>query len=206
MKSIGKYFRRSLSESRRCYKYCNELPLKVFFNICDTGDLRKLVIKGSWLEDELYEIWEAIIQEYGKLDGNMAITTAFEKSGEIVRNMAEYVEVMGMLMYLQEIGVRMEYVERLKQLGYNVTLSSDYLESIYKSGRKAKGTITRINILRGELEGIKEEGTRSSFDQAISNLSAALQVWVPDDITVSRYVELKKVVNERNKAAGRNRG
>src|SRR5574343_915557 len=169
MKLIKKYFRQSSTKSRHCYSTCKELPLRVFFDICDTGDLNKLVTKGNYLEDELSEIWEAIIQEYGKIDGNMAISTAFEKSGEIVRNMAEYIEVMGMLMYLQEIGVKMEYVDRLKELGYNVTLTSDYLESIYKSGRRAKGTITRINILKNELEGLKEEGNKSSFDQAIGN-------------------------------------
>lgn len=159
---------------------------------------------GSYSEDELTEIWEAIIQEYGKLDNNMAISTAFEKSGEIVLNMAEYIEVMGMLMYLQEIGVKMEYVDRLKDLGYTVNLTSDYLESIQRSSSRAKGVITRINILKAELSGMKEDGNKSSFDQAVGNLSASLQMWVPDDITVSRYLELKKVVNERNKAAGRN--
>ena len=108
---MKKYFRKSSTKSRHCYSTCKELPLRVFFDICDTGDLNKLVTNGNYLEDELSEIWEAIIQEYGKIDGNMAISTAFEKSGEIVRNMAEYIEVMGMLMYLQEIGVKMEYVE-----------------------------------------------------------------------------------------------
>ncbi len=192
---------RSRTESAKdlAYDSCQTLPLKLFFKVAETGDLNHLVIQG--MPKNLLDLWQKILIEYGNLDGNFLISDTFDKQGQIMTYAATYVQVDAMLIYLKHFRYDQGYVNKLTELGYRVN-PDNYITDIERNQRTVKNIKSRIMMLQNEIESLKTDGNKSSFDEAVSYLSANLSIWIPDDITVARYVSLKKVIREKN---GRNK-
>ena len=181
------------------YNSCNVLPLKIFFDIAESGNVKLLLITKKKLDQSiLSDAWEFILLEYSELDNNMMLQNTFDKTNQIAINAAKYIEVNAMLLYLQEVEYNKEYVDRLKELGYNVR-DKNYIIDIELNQRKVNHIITRIKILQNDIDKYKDEKNKSSFDQSLAWISANLNFWPPDDITVTRYLKLKKQITERQK-------
>jgi hypothetical protein len=177
------------------YDSCQVLPLKIFFQVAETGNLNLLAIQGR--PNNLIDIWQKILIEYGELDGNYLISDTFDKQGQIVRYAATYLEVDAMLIYLKHFKYDQDYVDRLLELGYRIN-PENYITDVERNQRTVKNIKSRIMMLQNEIESLKTDSNKSSFDEAISYLASNLNTWVPDDITVSRYVTLKRVIREKN--------
>lgn len=172
--------------------------MRVFFAVAETGNLNLLVKSGKPPKD-LIELWEAILTEYGKLDGNLLLNDSLEKQKQMVSYAATYVEVTGMLLSLKHFRYREDYITRLSELGYHID-ETQYIPDVERNQRTVKNIASRMLMLQKEISSLKEEGSKSSFDDAISYLAANLGSWVPDDITVARYISLKKVIKEKHVA------
>ena len=179
------------------YKSIKDLPLKVFFEISETGNLKLL---GDEIEAVLIERWEAIIIEYGNYDDNEAIKDLMEKEDQLFTQAALYCEIKGMLLYLVG-GEKQEYVDRLNQLGYKIDLTSNEtkIKSIQNNDQRANHISTRMQFIQKDIEKYSE-GKKASFDSLMAWISSQLGFEPKEDITVLRYLEYKKQINERNKA------
>jgi hypothetical protein len=186
------------------YKTCEELPLKIFFKVAESGSFKYLLKKESAKIDlnELQDAWEDIIIEYGRLDRNLAVTNAVEKSNQVIIYAAQYLEVRAMLIYLREIEYKQEYIDRLRELGYRIDLKENYIGSLDIGERRVNNIITKLGLLEKEIETLKEGNTSTSFDAAMAWMMSHNISGLSEDITVKRYIEVKKQIHERNKSVG----
>jgi uncharacterized small protein (DUF1192 family) len=106
-----------------------------------------------------------------------------------------------MLTYLQYFSYDDGYIARLRELGYKIN-PEQYKSDVARNQRSVKNIKSRIMTLQNEIDSLKTDSNKSSFDEAVGYLSANLNTWIPDDITVSRYVTLKKIIRQRD---GRNK-
>lgn len=183
------------------YKRCAELPLKIFFEVAETGDVNLLLINDEKEPIEiLIEAWETIIKEYAKLDNNSSIQDVLEKSDKMFTQSALYCEIKGMLLYL--VGAeKQEYVDRLNTLGYKMDISTNEnkIKSIQQGDQRANHISTKMMFLQKDIEKY-QGGKKQTFDGAMAWISSNLGFEPKEDITVSRYIEYKIQINERNKA------
>lgn len=175
--------------------------LRIFFEITETGNVELLIIDNAKVDKkDLIEIWENIIIEYSKLDGNQQVQDVMDKGDELYRQAALYCWIKAMLIYL--VGAyKQEYVDSLNELGYNIDTSSriEKIKSIQKNDRRANNISTRMQIIQKEIETYSKEGKKSSFDAAMSFLGMNLPHVPDENITVSRFLAYKHQIHERNK-------
>jgi uncharacterized protein with ParB-like and HNH nuclease domain len=184
------------------YDTCKILPLKIFFEIAENGNVELLLIEDEQ-KDKAYLIktWENLVEEYVELDGNQQIRDVIEKGDEIYTQAALYCEIKGMLLYLFGAESK-EYVDRLNELGYKIDVSDHKkkIETIRNNDRRANHISTRIQIIQKEIDGYSNDGKKASFDSVMAWLSSELGFEPKEDLTVLRYLEYKKTIYERNKA------
>lgn len=184
------------------YKSIKDLPLKIFFEIAETGNVKLL---GNDKLDVLVDRWEGIVIEYGKYDDNQSIKNVIEKSDQLFIQAALYCEIKGMLLYL--VGAeKKEYVVRLNELGYKID-NSDHkkkIESIKASDSRANHISTRMQIIQKDIEKYSD-GKKASFDSVMAWLSSQLGFEPKEDLTVLRYLEYKKQIIAKQKARSKSK-
>ena len=182
------------------YNTCKILPLRIFFEITETGNVDLLIIDNATIAKKiLVQTWEEIVLEYAKIDGNQQVQDVIDKGDELYNQGALYVYIKSMLIYL--VGAyKQEYVDALNELGYNIDTSShkSKIKSIQQNDRRANNISTRMQIIQKEIEGYGG-GKKSTFDEAMSFLGLNLPHVPDENITVSRFLAYKKQINERNK-------
>lgn len=196
-------FRKRSENNSEYYKSCTELPLKVFLEIAKTGNIELLLITGIIDKDKVIDIWENILDEYKKLDNNMLVSQTFEKVEQIEILIAQYLEVKAILIYLEEVEFKEEYFNRLVELGYKVD-KEKYIESIQISGRRSDNIATRIGIIKKDIEASYVKGETVTFDSVMAWMMISGIVGLNDDITVARYLEIKKQIHGRNRKTSNN--
>ncbi len=194
------------TEKGSVYDTCKVLPLRVFFEITDTGNVELLIIDNAEIAKKiLVETWENIVLEYAKIDGNQQIRDVIEKGDEIYRQAALYCEIKGMLIYL--FGAESQkYVDRLNELGYKIDTSSSIkkINSIKQNERRANHISTRMQVIQKEIESYSDGNKKGTFDDAMSFLGLNLPHVPDENITVSRFLAYKKQIYERHKKTGVN--
>lgn len=200
------------------YSGCDELPLKNFLLIISTGDLKYLYkrkkYKGFRVHKtiELSMIWGDIVIEYADIDKNHQITESFNDQKIIYQLENSFIVIKAMIRLLMFItpnsknenhaALAVKTIKDLRKLGYNINTSNslEYAKSISNANKRSNSIISRIRIKKSEMRIESSSNDNPiSFDQAISALNAALKFVVPDDITVARYCEYKKVLMKKAK-------
>jgi len=179
------------------YKSIKDLPLKIFFEIAETGNVQLL---GKDKVENLVDRWETIVNEYSEKDDNKAMQNVINKNDELYKQAAMYCEIKGMLLYL--VGAdKQEYIDRLRQLGYKIETSTREakIQSIKTNDTRSNHISTRMQIISSEIETYSS-GEKASFDSVMVWLSSNLGFEPREDITVLRYLSYKKQISERNKA------
>ena len=184
------------------YKSIKDLPLKIFFEIAETGNIKLL---GNESESILVERWEKIVLDYGKYDDNQSIQNVIDKNDQLYTQAALYCEIKAMLLYL--LGAeKQEYVDRLRSLGYYIDLTTHIkkVESIQASDRRANHISTRMQIIQKDIEKYSD-GKKASFDSVMTWLSSQLGFEPKEDLTVLRYLEYKKQIIAKQKARSKSK-
>jgi len=179
------------------YKSIKDLPLKVFFEISETGDITLL---GDDPQDVLIDRWEQIIIDYGKHDENQSVSNVIEKSDQLYNQAALYCEIKGMLLYL--IGAdKQEYVDRLNELGYKIDDSNhkSKIKSIQQNDRRVNNISTRMQLIQKDIDKY-QDGKKATFVSVMAWISSNLGFEPSDDIVVLKYLEYKKLIIEKQKA------
>lgn len=97
-----------------------------------------------------------------------------------------------------------DLISDLRAKGYkiNTTDKNTYCESISNAMHRAEHLVTRMKMKANEInEMMKDSGGSQvvSFEEIIANLSFMLGFELPDNLTLARYNEYKKILKERNK-------
>ncbi len=153
--------------------------------------------------------WGDIMIEYAKIDGNMEVIGSFESDKHIKQLYNSYTVIKAMIRILWCVSpsnkkygkLALSTISDLEKLGYKVDTSNStqYRESLLRADKRANNIITQIRIKQKKY--ISDEEVNITFDALIAGLSAGLKFSVPDNITVSRYCELKKIVKSFKTAA-----
>ncbi len=193
------------------YKYLYARPAKIlefnrFYNDLDPE-------KDSY---ELGVLFGDIMLEYGHLDQNLGVGAQFEDQKILIQLENAYTVLKAMIRLLMLVTpdsqdpeyakIATQYIEDLRKLGYiiDVTNSKAYEKSLYQADKRSNALVTKIRMKKNEIKSLTpdaEDGEREiSFDRIVAQLSAALQFNIDENnLTVSRYCELRKVLKERSK-------
>ncbi len=170
--------------------------------VCTSGDLSNLIISGRPNEIEKAEAWEAIVKENNEKNGSNAYTSYFEGIQNYYTLSNEYTMVRAMLIKIAMV-VDWDTIKILNAKGYriNTKSSAKYAESIERAFKKSSNLMTRAKMKFNEINLLSAgtDGKGESFEEVMANLTAMLKFVVPDDITLSRYNEYRKVIKNRSK-------
>lgn len=175
------------------HKSCKTLPLKLFFEIAETGNVKLL---GDGEIVELTDVWEKILIEYSELDNNMTMNNIMDLEEEQFKQMALYCEIKAMLLYL--VGAfKQEFIDRLNQLGYKVD-KDNLINDIKRNDQKSNNIFTRVKMIKADIKNMTS-GKKSSFDKEMSIIATQLGFEPNEEVTVARYIEYKNRIKETKK-------
>lgn len=183
----------------------DEITLKLFVYIAETGEYDKLSKKGGHTPDECYEKWELIVRDNNKSNGNYQYSSYLDHCKAYNSLLREYNVIKATLITLC-FTVDDEQITYLKKKGYVISTTSreDYVTSLNAAFRKSDNLITRIGMKKKQIEKLTNQVgiTNPTFDQLMAGLIHAGYT-VTDDITLVRYNELKKLIDKDNENGGR---
>lgn len=153
--------------------------------------------------------WGKLLLEYAELDNNSDVLNRFELQKDILDLQNAYTVIKAMLKRLMIIPpdhkthgqTSSHYINDLMKLGYRIDTDNRqaYQESILRADKKSNSIITQIQMKKNLLKGDVEE-KHVSFDSISAVISAELKFMIPEDISVAKYCEFKKIIKRRIKA------
>ena len=196
------FSQKSKSSLGTLYGY-NDIPLRLFIDVANTSNVMLLIKSGTSTIDECVEEWESIIKRNSLENQNFEYQTYFSLIQSYGLLISDYTEIKLMLMKAS-IVIDRDMIERLRKKGYAISLSNSeaYEADLIRAIKRSENLITKITMKKNELEaeqnqvgGSKEE---KGYDEIIANLEFGLGWSVRDDITLSKYNSLKKLVKKKN--------
>lgn len=117
---------------------------------------------------------------------------------------SQYVEEQAMIRYLF-IKTDMRYINLLKLRGYKIDGSSKekYWDSLNVAAKRVRYHLSFMESLQLKLKPKEREKHDNPFDQIMAWL-VSNEMKVDDNLTVRRYIELKKIINSRIQALNKN--
>ena len=184
----------------------------------ESGDLRLLIIEGEPTEKEAIEAWDKIIVKNNELNGGYDFINYVDTLQGYSITLAEYNLIKAMLLKLvalnieariniehDDLFIQDEYlISELKKRKYKIDTSSasNFWKTLAEALQKSESIQTRLKIKIHELEEFtKGEGTGTTFDELLANVSAALGFVIPDDITLARFNEYRKILKRQQPKA-----
>lgn len=193
------------------YSY-ETIPLKLFVEIGSTGNVYLL---GGF---KIKKRWSKIVSDNAKALGNHEYEMF---SGLLAKNnkyAVQYLIVQSSLNLLTVKSIKKErkfvseLIHDLAKYGYKIDTSSseNYLNSINAAKRKVLNLANRIGINKIQINTILGKASDvkpKTFDTLIAELNSRLGFVVSDTITLARFNEYNKVLEEKAKRAnnGRNK-
>ena len=184
--------------------------------IIKDGEVKKLIVSGEATEQVCAEQWENIVRKNYETNGGYDYLNYVDIMSEYGFLIAEYISVKTKLLKLitlnLEIGIVFmggnetfvqdeQIIAELKDEGYRIDTSSadKYAETISIGLRRVDNLLNRMKMKSDELdEMVSDQDQEVSFDSIMAFLYSQFP-HVPEDVTLSRYNELVKIVKQRNK-------
>ena len=184
----------------------NDIPLKVFLKVIETGNF-KLVLKSGYATDSLcLEQWEKIVLENNKARGRNDYGQFLKTFQAYNRLLAEFNAAKSTLLILCYV-LDYEKIKYVRSKGYKIDLtnSTTYANSLAAAIRKSDSLMTKLTMKKNELvalgqEGKDAKGKAPSFDSIMAALSVELGQTFTDDLTLARYNELTKLIEQKQRA------
>lgn len=174
-------------------KYLVVLPDRLEYDELVIEDKEKTVLE---------ELWGKIFEEYNGLEKNFGAINFLSDKSKILYFYSIYLQeqaVLKSLLYRTNVG----YIRLLRQRGYKIANTSQqaYWESLYNGLKKVESHISYIQILKNKIKDVgadaKKEG--NPFDAAMAWI-ASNGIEVRENVTVSRYIKIKEIIIQRQKA------
>lgn len=204
-----------MKTQRRYYNSCEFLPLWNFFklNNGETQNLKYLIAIQDRLaysdlvvevkEVEVLEgIWSKVLEEYNSLENNFSAVNFLSDRSKILYFYTLYLQEQAAfksLLYITNVG----HIRMLRDRGYNVggKTQDEYWVSLRDGLNKVQGHLAYIEILKNKIKSVEGDSKKEGnpYDDLMAwMLSNGMDV--KEDITVSRYIKIKEIILQRQKA------
>lgn len=169
-----------------------------------SSDFKKLILSGKPTTQECLEAWELIIKENGRHNGNFDYENYLSLFQGYWLLRSEYLHLRAIFTQLA-IAIDYELIQEVRQRGYKISTknSAEYRKSIEKGLRQISNLITKAKMKQSEIErlyGNSKDDERESYvlDDLISELLVQGVSGVDDNITLSRYNAIRKILSKKN--------
>lgn len=168
---------------------------------------------GVATDEECARQWDKIIEKCAELNGGLDYVGFIDLSQRYGNLLKEYNIVKAWLTTLL-FKVDDEIIRNLIERGYNIittkdnpkydpnfTLSKNYERSIHTALQRSENLVTKLKMTANELRLMagKEGGRKEMmFDEIMAHLQLR-GLKVEDDLKLSRYIELLKIINKSSK-------
>lgn len=186
--------------------------------IAETKEYLKLLVSGEADLKQCEEQWNGIVKKNAETNGGYDYINYLDLMHNYAAFLAEHNVVKALLLKLISINLEAgivfingnenfvqdeKIVEELRELGYriDVTDSDTFAASINTGLRRAENLLLRMKFTTDELKEMIDEngdGDKVSFDSIMAFLYSQFP-HVPEDITLSRYNEMVKILKQKNK-------
>jgi hypothetical protein len=190
-----------------CYHSYETIPLKLYCDIAASGKLERLHLSGKLDQEKCTEAWEQIIKRNSQENGSFEYDSYKQLLNSYQMLMCKHLIDKTLLLKLAHV-IDWEALTEIRSRGYKVVTDppSDYTKTLNAAFSKCNNLITKINIKRGEIERSmpkdKEKGNGDSFDTIMASISmAAAPMIIDENVTLSRFNEIKKVLKRRAELA-----
>lgn len=182
------------------YDSLDTLPIKLYYKISDTGNL-KLLTDQEIEEETLNAIWDELVIGFDLLNKSNNSKKIFILNKEI--NSLEAIH-KAVLMACESLSFEYdEYlIDIIKKYGFsfNDNSTEDYHNSIEKVIREAKSLVTKVNMLKNQLPKTEEED-KVSLDEVMASYSSVLGIdFDYNIISCTKFFALKKQVDIKVKS------
>lgn len=188
---------------------CATLPLWNFFQVVEHGDFKFLFVctradySGLTVhpsnEQQLADVWDGIVDEYGQLNKSTAINTYNTVKQKQLYRWAIYIEEQAMIKTLL-LTTHVPYVRELIKRGYKLDTRTQegYWNSLIAASKRVHHHISTLESLALRLEDKNKEPYTNPYDHIMAWLMTH-GIAIDENLTVKRYVELRNVITEKIK-------
>lgn len=178
-----------------------EQDVKYLVFLPDRLDYEALVLDESQRK-ELLSLWDYIFEEYNTLEKNSGVSNFVNDKVKILYYYSIYLEehaILKSLLYRTNVG----YIRFLRRRGYIISNKSQslYWESLYNGLKKVENHLSYIESLKIKMGSVdadsKKEG--NPYDSIMAWI-ASNDIRVEENITVSRYIKVKEIIEAKLKA------
>lgn len=191
----------------RYYTKCEHLPLRVFFEVVNTGDLSHLYVGKKQKTDNIEDVWDDLQDEFGRLSTESSYSNYLDKANKVNQLKNTYMHIKFMLGHM-ELRFEYDWYVLLMQMGYYIEVQKtreEYLQSLQVVGSQCEGLVTEIAIIMGEMNNNSEDGKELNFEDVyawlLMNSNGAA---IERDIPVSQYISMKRAILKMHKSMKKN--
>lgn len=178
-----------------------KIPAFLFFEVADTQDLKKLVIKGKPTKNQLKKAWEKIYDAYFERLQDRKMQQALEtrKSIGLLKMKIDIVEnvLFGMSLSGATKEMLLEIIVSLKKIGIYLDDTKPMLEAILNALQ-----IDLVNLkteLDVEIEKYRNmaSGEKGNYVDDVVSIENVLERTIPEEISLDKYISLKKSASKK---------
>lgn len=176
-------------------------------------DLKKLIVAGTASDEDCQKQWDKIIQRCAEANGGLDYVGFIDLSQRQGILLKEYNIVKAWLIklwfqiddeiigYLIERGYNIITTKDNPRYDKNISISENYKKGLISALQRSENLVTKIKMTANEIQLMmngKEGGRKEMvFDEIMAHLLVR-GIKVEDSITLSRYIELLKILNKSN--------
>lgn len=193
--------RSSKKDSKNYFTY-GDIPLRLYYQILESKDFSLLCRKGK--PSRLEERWEEIVKAVEKFNNSLWYFNHLDDLRDLRYIMSKYLIIkasLNLLLYKPNKTVVKELAEE-HDVKIDMTNSATYALSLFNALQNVENFITKLNMKKNEMNLGEEDGEKKSkvtFDSVMANLSMNLGFVIPEDITLARFNEYNKSLQEKNR-------
>lgn len=159
-----------------------ELPLRCFLKVWDTGNHQALIRSGSPSPQALSDAWDDIYTEFTEIIGDTSHTLRLANSKRVAVNKSKLLYLIEAFKYLHYVQDP-EMVEMLKEDGVNIDMDN-FAESLDAEMRNLHKIKTRIEMAEGEMQ--RNNNNDSSLLDLIGELEKFQGYHFDRDLTTAK--------------------
>lgn len=148
------------------------------------------------------QLWGKIFEEYDGLEKNFGALNFLSDKSKILYNYALYVQEESMLKSLL-YRTNPAHIRFLRKRRYQFDTRSQqgYWISLRDNLKKVQNHLAYIQILRNKIKGVEGDSKKEGnpYDSIMAWILSN-DIRVEDNITVSRYIKIKEIIQSRLKA------
>lgn len=201
---ISKILSEEQSKAVSIYTY-DDIPLRLFLEIADSGEFGRLVISGEGIEpSKLVDHWERIVERNSEENASFQYKSYFSlyQSYNLLIAKEFNLKVLFMLASLKSDHPA---IAELAKMGYKIDVSTPdtYVDTLTRAMKKSSSLITKIKMKKNEIDKYQEtHGSlkKQSYEDHVADLEFDLGWMVGNEITLAKFNRLKKRVKQKNDA------